>query len=52
MILGLTVLSVLGIVIGARLGKRLPSAKFRTLILWVLIGLGVKVGWQGVQGVL
>lgn len=52
MILGLTVLSVLGIIIGARLGKRLPSAKFRTLILWVLVGLGVKVGWQGIQGVL
>lgn len=52
MIIGLTVLSVLGIVIGARLGKHLPSAKFRTLILWVLIGLGVKVGWQGVQGIL
>ncbi|MDO4450171.1 MAG: sulfite exporter TauE/SafE family protein [Moraxella sp.] len=52
MIIGLTVLSVLGIVIGARLGKRLPSAKFRTLILWVLVGLGVKVGWQGVQGIL
>lgn len=52
MILGLTVLSVLGIIIGARLGKRLPSAKFRTLILWVLVGLGVKVGWQGVQGIL
>lgn len=51
MIIGLTLLSVLGIIIGARLGKRLPSAKFRTLILWVLIGLGVKVGWQGVQGV-
>lgn len=28
----------------------LSSAKFRTLILWVLIGLGVKVGYQGVVG--
>ncbi|WP_066804873.1 sulfite exporter TauE/SafE family protein [Moraxella oblonga] len=50
MIIGLTVLSVLGIIIGARLGKRLPSAHFRTLILWVLVGLGIKVGWQGVIG--
>ena len=51
LIIALTVLSVVGIVIGAKLGKRLPSDKFRTLILWVLIGLGIKVGWQGLQGI-
>lgn len=49
-ILGLTVLSVMGILLGAKWGKRLPSDKFRTLILWVLVGLGLKVGWQGVHG--
>lgn len=32
-ILGLTVLSVMGILLGAKWGKRLPSDKFRTLIL-------------------
>lgn len=51
LILGLTVLSVLGILLGAKWGKHLPSDKFRVLILWVLIGLGLKVGWQGVQGI-
>lgn len=44
-ILGLTVLSVVGILLGVKWGKRLPSDKFRTLILWVLVGLGLKVGW-------
>ncbi|STZ10013.1 Sulfite exporter TauE/SafE [Moraxella caviae] len=45
----LTVISVAGIMLGAKFSKRLPSDKFRLLILWVLIGLGLKVGWQGVQ---
>ncbi len=49
LILGLTVLSVLGVLLGMKWGKHLPSDKFRTVILWVLVGLGLKVGWQGVQ---
>lgn len=44
----LTLLSVAGIMLGAKLGKSLPTEKFRVLILWVLVGLGLKVGWQGI----
>lgn len=51
-IMGLTVVSVVGILVGVRLGRRVSAEKFRTLILWVLIGLGIKVGWQGIQGIL
>lgn len=49
MILGLTVLSVVGIVAGGRLGAYLPKEKFRTLILIILLLLGIKVGHQGIH---
>lgn len=49
LILALTVLSVIGIMVGGRIGKSLPAHKFRLLILWVLIGLGLKVGYQGIK---
>lgn len=45
----LTVLSVVGILIGGRLGGYLPKDKFRLLILVILLLLGIKVGYQGVQ---
>lgn len=44
----LTVLSVIGIIIGGRLGGYLPKDKFRLMILVILLLLGIKVGWQGV----
>ncbi|MDO4441995.1 MAG: sulfite exporter TauE/SafE family protein [Moraxella sp.] len=45
----LTMLSVVGILIGGRLGGYLPKDKFRLLILVILLLLGIKVGYQGVQ---
>lgn len=45
----LTVLSVVGIVLGGRLGSCLPKEKFRLLTLVILLLLGIKVGYQAVQ---
>lgn len=45
----LTVLSVVGIIIGGRLGGYLPKDKFRLMILVILLLLGIKVGWQGIS---
>ncbi|UNU73718.1 sulfite exporter TauE/SafE family protein [Moraxella nasovis] len=45
----LTVLSVVGILVGGRVGGYLPTDKFRLLILLILLLLGIKVGWQGIN---
>ncbi len=44
----LCIVSVVALLIGIRLRRYLPQARFRQLILWILAILGVRVGWQGV----
>lgn len=51
-IMGLTAISVVGVMLGMKVSTHLPSAKFGLLILWVLMALGVKLGWQGVQAMM
>lgn len=48
----LTVLSVVALLVGIRLRRYLPQARFRQLILWILTVLGVRVGWQGITAFL
>ena len=47
----LCIVSVLALLIGIRLRRYLAQARFRQLILWILAILGVRVGWQGGDGV-
>lgn len=49
---GLTLVSVVFLMLGIRLRHRLPQHRFRQLILVILTILGLKVGWQGVAGLL
>ena len=44
----LTVLSIVALLVGIRLRRYLPQARFRQLILLILTVLGVRVGWQGI----
>lgn len=44
----LTGLSVIALLIGIRLRRYLPQARFRQLILFILTLLGIRVGWQGI----
>ena len=46
MITFLTVLSIVALLVGIRLRRYLPQARFRQLILLILTVLGVRVGWQ------
>lgn len=48
----LTVLSIVALLVGIRLRRYLPQARFRQLILLILIVLGVRVGWQGITAFL
>ena len=48
----LTVLSIVGLLIGIRLRHHLPQARFRQLILVILALLGLRVGWQGITGIM
>ena len=52
MISFLTVLSIVALLVGIRLRRYLPQARFRQLILLILIVLGVRVGWQGITAFL
>jgi len=45
-------LSVATLLIGIRLRRYLPQARFRQLILVILSVLGLRVGWQGVMAFL
>ena len=45
-------LSVIALLIGIRLRRYLPQARFRQLILLILTVLGIRVGWQGVMAFL
>ncbi|WP_350560230.1 sulfite exporter TauE/SafE family protein [Psychrobacter sp. CAL346-MNA-CIBAN-0220] len=48
----LSVLSVAALLVGIRLRRYLPQARFRQLILLILTVLGVRVGWQGITALL
>jgi len=48
----LSVLSVVALLIGIRMRRYLPQARFRQLILVILTVLGLRVGWQGVMAFL
>ena len=48
----LTVLSIVALLVGIRLRRYLPQARFRQLILLILTVLGVRVGWQGITAFL
>lgn len=48
----LSVLSVVALLVGIRLRRYLPQARFRQLILLILTVLGIRVGWQGVTALL
>ena len=52
MITFLTVLSIVALLVGIRLRRYLPQARFRQLILLILTVLGVRVGWQGITAFL
>ena len=52
MITFLTVLSIVALLVGIRLRRYLPQARFRQLILLILTVLGVRVGWQGISAFL
>lgn len=48
----LSVLSIAALLVGIRLRRYLPQARFRQLILLILTVLGVRVAWQGVTALL
>ncbi|WP_201527281.1 sulfite exporter TauE/SafE family protein [Psychrobacter frigidicola] len=48
----LSVMSIMALLIGIRLRRYLPQARFRQLILLILSVLGIRVGWQGIAGLL
>ena len=48
----LSVLSIAALLVGIRLRRYLPQARFRQLILLILTVLGIRVGWQGVTAFL
>ena len=48
----LSVLSIAALLVGIRLRRYLPQARFRQLILLILTVLGIRVGWQGITAFL
>ena len=48
----LSVISIVTLLVGIRLRRYLPQARFRQLILLILIVLGIRVGWQGITALL
>lgn len=48
----LSVISIVTLLVGIRLRRYLPQARFRQLILVILTVLGLRVGWQGVMAFL
>lgn len=48
----LSVVSIAALLVGIRLRRYLPQARFRQLILLILTVLGIRVGWQGITGLL
>lgn len=52
LIIVLSVLSIAALLVGIRLRRYLPQARFRQLILLILTVLGIRVGWQGITALL
>ena len=48
----LSVMSIVALLVGIRLRRYLPQARFRQLILLILTVLGVRVAWQGIAAFL
>lgn len=48
----LSVMSIVVLLVGIRLRRYLPQARFRQLILLILTVLGARVGWQGITALL
>ncbi|MDN5620083.1 MAG: sulfite exporter TauE/SafE family protein [Psychrobacter sp.] len=48
----LSVVSVTALLVGIRLRRYLPHARFRQLILVIITLLGIRVGWQGITAIL
>ena len=48
----LSILSIAALLVGIRLRRYLPQARFRQLILLILTVLGIRVGWQGITALL
>lgn len=48
----LSVLSIAALLVGIRLRRYLPQARFRQLILLILTVLGIRVAWQGIAAFL
>ena len=48
----LSVVSVVALLVGIRLRRYLPQARFRQLILVIITLLGIRVGWQGITALL
>ena len=48
----LTVASMISLIVGIRLRQYLSQARFRQLVLVILIVLGMRVFWQGIMGIL
>ena len=48
----LSVISIVTLLIGIRLRRYLPQARFRQLILLIVTVLGIRVGWQGIAALL
>ena len=48
----LSVVSVTALLVGIRLRRYLPQARFRQLILVIITLLGIRVGWQGITALL
>ena len=48
----LSVVSVAALLVGIRLRRYLPQARFRQLILVIITLLGIRVGWQGITAIL
>lgn len=45
-------LSIIALLLGIRLRRYLPQARFRQLILLILTVLGLRVGWQGITALM
>ena len=48
----LSVVSIAALLVGIRLRRYLPQARFRQLILVIITLLGIRVGWQGITAIL
>ena len=48
----LSVMSIVALLVGIRLRRYLPQARFRQLILLILTVLGIRIAWQGIAAFL